>query len=290
MSHHDKPRPNMTRSDANDPARYRDDLTLIEAIQSGSEAHWQRFVERFSGLIYSVIRRQLFAEDEDEVRNVYVDVLADLYHGKLAEYEGRAELSTWLIVVSRGKALDYLRARDGRRALPASYDAFTPFQQEVFRLFHAEGLPIELVLETLERSGHPATVDDVADAVLHIESLVDRHYLRRRDATARARSLGVVSGRVLEFLSELHRRQSEAEDDRPDRALARKETEETLERVRALVGRLTEEEQRVLRLRFEENRTAREIAGEMELGSQRRVYTILDRALRKLRNMFTDNE
>jgi len=280
----------MASSDANDPARRQADLALIEAIQSGSEAHWQRFVERFSGLIYSVVRRQLFAEDEDEVRTVFVDVLADLYRGKLGEYEGRAELSTWLIVVSRGKALDYLRSRDGRRSLPAAYDDFTPFQQEVFRLFHTEGLPIELVIDTLQRSGHKASADEVADAVLDIESRVDRHYLRRLEANSRARALGVVSGRVLEFLTEMRLRQSESDEGRPDRNLARRETEEKLDRVRALVERLSPEEQEVLRLRFDEERTAREIADELELGSQRRVYTILDRALRRLRNLFSDKE
>jgi DNA-directed RNA polymerase specialized sigma24 family protein len=277
-------------SDTNDPGRFQAELDLIAAIEAGSTEHWQRFVERFSGLIYSVIRRQLFAEDEDDVRTVFVDVLHDLYRGKLSEYKGRAELSTWLIVVVRGKALDFLRARDGRRALPAAYPEFTPFQQEVFRLYHAEGLPLEVVIDALERGGHDASPQEVAEAVLDIEARVDRHYLRRLENNARAKSMGVVSGRILEFLAEAHRLQREGDETRPDRALARKEAEEKMARVRELVEQLPAEEQTVLRLRYEENWTARRISEELELGSQRRVYTILDRALRRLRNLFTDNE
>jgi RNA polymerase sigma factor (sigma-70 family) len=288
-SFRNKPRRDMS-PDANDSDRFRDDLALIETIQSGSVPHWQRFVERFSGLIYSVVRRQLFAEDEDDVRTVFADVLYDLYNGKLAEYKGRAELATWLIVVSRGKALDFLRSRDGRRALPAAYPDLTPLQQQVFRLYHAEGHPMEVVIESLERAGHTATVEDVAEAVLEIEGQVDRHYLRRLESNSRARSQGVISGRILDFLAEMRFRSEDGDDGRPDRALARKEREERIRRVQELISRLSTEEQEVLRLRYEQDWTAGRIARELELGSQRRVYTILDRAARKLRNLFDDNE
>jgi RNA polymerase sigma factor (sigma-70 family) len=277
-------------SDADDSNRYADELALIAEIQAGSVAHWQRFVERFSGLIYSVIRRKLFAESEDEVRNVFVDVLHELYNGKLGEYKGRAELSTWLIVVARGKALDYLRARDGRRSLPAAYDGMTPLQQEVFRLYHTEGLPLELVIESLARSGHHVGIEEVAETVFEIEEQVDRHYLRRLESNARARSLGVVSGRLLDFLAEMRLRGDSGDDTRPDRVLAARERETLMEEVRSLVEQLSEEEQEVLRLRYSEERTAREIADELGLGSQRRVYTILDRAVRKLRKLLGGND
>jgi RNA polymerase sigma factor (sigma-70 family) len=290
-SSYDKPRRNMSRSkDANDPDRFKDDLALIAEIQAGSTEHWQRFVERFSGLIYSVIRRQLFAEDEDDVRTVFADVLHDLYYGKLAEYEGRAELSTWLIVVSRGKALDFLRSRDGRRAMPAAYPDMTPLQQEVFRRYHAEGLPMEVVIDSLGRAGLEATVEEVAEAVLQIEERVDRHYLRRLETNARAKSLGVVSGRLLEFLAEMRFRADESESARPDRVLDRKERQARAAQVQELISRLYEEEQKALRLRYEREWTAKRISAELGLGSQRRVYTILDRAARKLRNLFKDNK
>jgi RNA polymerase sigma factor (sigma-70 family) len=55
--------------------------------------------------------------------------------------------------------------------------------------------------------------------------------------------------------------------------------------VRELLAELSEEEQDVVRLRFEEGMTAQQIAEERGLAGQRRVYTILDGALRKLRKL-----
>ena len=114
-------KPNSSQSPANTPqreTRVQEDLALIEMVLGGSTAHWHAFVDRYAGLIYSVIRRQLFAEEEDEVRTVFADVLESLYRGKLSEFRGSSELSTWLIVVSRGKALDHLRHIQGRRKNP----------------------------------------------------------------------------------------------------------------------------------------------------------------------------
>ena len=47
------------------PSRVEEDLALIAKVDGGSTAHWHAFVDRYAGLIYSVIRRQLFAEDDE---------------------------------------------------------------------------------------------------------------------------------------------------------------------------------------------------------------------------------
>lgn len=270
-------------------ARVREDLALIAEILDGSTAQWHTFVDRYAGLIYSVIRRQLFAEDEDEIRGVFTDVLDALYNGKLAEYEGRADLSTWLIVISRGKALDYLRSRDGRRKLPQAYDQLSPLEQQVFRLHHVEGLSFEALIHTLDASGQRVTADDVANAVIRIESLLDPGYLRRLEYNARAPGMGVVSGRLLDFLTnmQIHYERSRAET--PDQVLERKRLEEMGARVRALLQEMSAEEREVMRLRFDEGWTARRIADEMGLDGQRRVYTIIDRVVRKLRNLLGED-
>jgi DNA-directed RNA polymerase specialized sigma24 family protein len=270
-------------------ARIREDLDLIGEILEGSTAQWHTFVDRYAGLIYSVIRRQLFAEDEDEIRDVFTEVLDALYNGKLAEYEGRAELSTWLIVISRGKALDHLRRRDGRRKLPQAHDQLSPLEQQVFRLHHVEGLSFEALIHTLEASGQRVTADDVANAVIRIESLMDSAYLRRLEYNAKAPAMGVVSGRLLDFLThmQIHYERSRAET--PDQVLERKRLAEMGARVRALLQEMTTEEREVMRLRFDEGWTARRIADEMGLGGQRRVYTIIDRVVRKLRNLLEED-
>jgi RNA polymerase sigma factor (sigma-70 family) len=240
-------------------------------------------VDRYAGLIYSVIRRQLFVEDEDEVRTVFADVLEALYHGKLAEFRGSSELSTWLIVVSRGKALDHLRHIQGRRKTPQGWDTLSQFEREVFRLHHVEGLGFDAVIQSLRSAGLPGSADMVAHAVLKIESTLDPHYLRRLESDAKAPALGVVSGRLLEYIHHMDIQRERAIEGDPDEHIEREELQALAARVKELLSELSDEERDVVRMRFEEGWTAQRIADEKGLPGQRRVYTILDGAIRKLR-------
>ena len=262
--------------------RVHEDLALIEMVLGGSTAHWHAFVDRYAGLIYSVIRRQLFAEDEDDVRTVFADVLESLYRGKLAEFRGNSELSTWLIVVSRGKALDHLRHIQGRRKHPQGWDELTTLERYVFKFHFVEGLGFDAVIHSLHSARVPATAEDVAHAVLKIEGTIDKHYLRRLESDAKAPALGVVSGRLLDYMKHM---EFEHERDEDDDSLARDGVEKMAARVRELLADLSDEEREVVRLRFEEGWTAQRIADERGLSGQRKVYTILDGALRKLRKL-----
>lgn len=280
-----KPNPRKSPATAAErESRLQEDLALIEMILGGSTAHWHAFVDRYAGLIYSVVRRQLFVEDEDEVRTVFADILEALYHGKLAEFRGSSELSTWLIVVSRGKALDHLRHLQGRRKMPQGYETLSTFEQQVFRLHHVEGLGFDAVIHSLHSAGLPANAEMVAHAVLKIGGALDKHYLRRLESEAKAPALGVVSGRLLDYMTHASIERDRA-DERPDAGLEREEIEKLAERVRELLGELSQEEREVVRLRFEEGLTAQQIADQRGLKGQRRVYTILDGALRKLRRL-----
>jgi len=276
--------PEHSKDDRDKRSRVHEDIALIEQIDAGSTPHWHTFVDRYAGLIYSVIRRQLFAEDEDEVRDVFTEVLDALYHGKLTEYEGRSELSTWLIVISRGKALDYLRRRDGRRKLPLAHDQLTPLEQDIFRLHHVEGLGFEAVIHTLASMGQRVTADDIANAVIRIDSLMDPHYLHRLEYNAKAPTLGVVSGRLLGLLQGLQIQYERPRTDAPDQLLEREELEAMGRRVRILIAEMSDQEQEIMRLRFDEGWTARRISDELGMGGQRRVYTVIDRVIRAVRN------
>jgi RNA polymerase sigma factor (sigma-70 family) len=263
--------------------RVQEDLALIEMILGGSTVHWHAFVDRYAGLIYSVVRRQLFVEDDDEVRTVFADILEALYRGKLAEFRGNSELSTWLIVVSRGKALDHLRHLQGRRKHPQGYETLSPFEREVFRFYHVEGLGFDAVIHSLQSAGMPANAEMIAHAVLKIESTLDKHYLRRLESDAKAPALGVVSGRLLDFLNHMDIVRERADEEHPAEFLNRDATQRMAARVRELLSELSEEERDIVRLRFEEGWTAQQIADEKGFAGQRRVYTILDGVLRKLR-------
>lgn len=280
-------KPNSSKSPADTAqreTRVHEDLALIEMVLGGSTAHWHAFVDRYAGLIYSVIRRQLFAEDEDDVRTVFADVLEALYRGKLSEFRGSSELSTWLIVVSRGKALDHLRHIQGRRKHPQGWDDLSPLERLVFKYHFVEGLGFDAVIQSLRSAGSPANADRVAHAVLKIEATVDKHYLRRLESDAKAPALGVVSGRLLDYLNHMDFERERTEGD-PDEGFTRDGVEKMALRVRELLAELSLDEREVVRLRYEEGWTAQRISDARGLSGQRKVYTILDGALRKLRRL-----
>ena len=130
------------------------DKLLVRAICGGCADAWQQFLETYSGLIYGVVRRHLYTAEEEDVRSVYVGILKYLYDGHIEKYEGRAPLASWLVVVSKCLASDYLRKINGRYRPPKGYEDLTEFQRETLKLFYAERLSMKVVIQTLRWSGY----------------------------------------------------------------------------------------------------------------------------------------
>ncbi|HOX24649.1 MAG TPA: sigma factor-like helix-turn-helix DNA-binding protein [Candidatus Krumholzibacteria bacterium] len=265
-----------------EPSEHAADLELAEAVLRGDVAAWHEFIETRSGVILAVLRRYLF--DHDEVRTVYVDVLARLRRGQLATYEGRSKLTTWLTLVARGAAADHLRHRLGRRDEPPGLSALDERAREVYRLYYVEGIPYEDVRLRLRESGRLAPDESLAEILAGIEERLSDRTLRRIAWDLHAASVGAASGRLLEYAQaaqdDARRRHRETG---PEAELLAAEAARTLARLRELVAELPGEERRVLELRFDHGWTADDIAVELGLDGRRRVYTIAERALNRLR-------
>jgi RNA polymerase sigma factor (sigma-70 family) len=275
--------PVTSRIDDDDP-RADDDTSLVEGVSSGSVPAWHTFLRRYSSLIFTVVRRHLILEDEDDVRAVYVEILEALYTGELAKYGGEVKLTTWLIVFARSRSLDFYRKRHGRYRVPEGYDKLTDFEKRVLELYFVKRLPLAVVMHVLGSAGHPASVDDIVGAVSRIKDLMDGRYLDRIDRQYEAERCGCDSARMLAYLIELHREHEEkVRANRPDRRLIEKEAEARVERLRSLVASLPVDEREILELRFTRKLSGREIAGRLGLGSRRRAYTLIDGIVRKLR-------
>jgi DNA-directed RNA polymerase specialized sigma24 family protein len=175
-----------------------EEQALVRAVLGGSVAAWHLFIERYSGVLQAVIRRNLYSNDEDDVRTIYVDILSSLYRGRLATFAGRSTLSSWLVLVARSHTMDFLRHRFGRRELPDGVEKLAPRDREVFRLFHLEGFGVGEILERMSRNGDRFEVDDLLAAIQRIEERIGRRTLQRCDYHRQARSRGTGSGRLLE--------------------------------------------------------------------------------------------
>ena len=266
------------------------DLELARSISSGDLSAWHKFLESYSGLLYGVIRRRLFAEDEDDVRTVYVDILKALYESDIGKYRGDATLATWLIVYARSRSLDFLRHRYGRRRPPKWYEELGSLDRDVIRLFFVEHLPLDVVAQALAWSGHDVSAEDLVESIQRIESVADAHTLTWIAGEHTARALGVHSPAMLSWMTQARIEYEEkTRRSRPDAAFDEREAAALADRVRRALGRLSSEEREVASRRFEELKTANEIDAELGLGGERRAYTIIARVVRKLRRALLAN-
>lgn len=91
------------------------DARLLQAVLTGDTRAWQKFILQYSNFIYRAIVQ--YTDDYDEKMAVYLHVLEKLRENRFARLRGfafKARLSTWLTVVARRLALDFLRSRYGR--------------------------------------------------------------------------------------------------------------------------------------------------------------------------------
>jgi RNA polymerase sigma factor (sigma-70 family) len=264
------------------------DLNLTNAISAGSIEAWHEFIERYSGLIVGVIRRHLFSANDDEVRSVYVDILKSLYEGDISKYRGEALLSTWMIVTTRRRALDFYRKQHGRIRKPGTYKELSEFDQKVLQLYFKERLPLEAVVHTLKWRGYFADAEEIVNSIQRIENIMDRRYLDRLDDENKADGYGIDSVRMLKYIVQLRLDYEEKLNcNRPDSNLMEEDANKTTDRVQELISSLAPQERKVLFLRFYRGWPAKKIAEKLNLKNPRKSYALIDKAVRKLRKLLT---
>jgi len=97
------------------PSMFASDVGLVKKILEGDVRKWQAFVSRYSPFILRAVGS--FTADHDERMDIYTHVLERLQANHFAKFRAfafRSKLSTWLTVVARNMALDFLRAKYGR--------------------------------------------------------------------------------------------------------------------------------------------------------------------------------
>jgi RNA polymerase sigma factor (sigma-70 family) len=228
-------------------------------------------------------------DDEDEIRSAFVDILSALYKGELGLYRGDAPLSSWLIVSTRSRTIDAARKRHGRIRPPEGYDKLSPFDQKVWQLFYIDGLPIEIVIHTLAWKGLSPNVDEILQSIQRIENTISQRYLRKLDEQARGKKFAAGSIPLLRYLAEQRLDfEEKSSAGRADCELIEKEVLAKAERLRELVSELPARERKILQLRFERGMSARKMADELGVKNPRRVYTLINNIVRKLRRAMPD--
>ena len=91
-----------------------DERSLIARILSGDTAAWHTFIEIYSPHIRKTIRR--YVADPEVENDLYASLLEKLKTEKLARFESRSSLATWLFAVTRNHCRDHYREREGSAA------------------------------------------------------------------------------------------------------------------------------------------------------------------------------
>lgn len=99
------------------------DENYIELLRRKDERALEYVVEKYAGLIYSILRKRL-SLIPDEVDECFDDVLMKAWEHADEYDESRCEFKTWLAAIARYRAVDYLRRakREAERSAGGSID------------------------------------------------------------------------------------------------------------------------------------------------------------------------
>lgn len=91
----------------------------INRLVRKDKAAWDEFVERFSAVIYGTVQRVLIDhtgkaetwDSSEAAQEVFVRLIKDRYRLLRTYDPKKASLATWLTIISRSTAIDFLRRR-----------------------------------------------------------------------------------------------------------------------------------------------------------------------------------
>jgi len=194
-------------------------------------------------------------------------------------------------VTTRSRAVDLARKSHGRRRLPLGYDRLGEFDKRVLRLFYVDGLPLEIIVQTLSWRQRRSSVDEIVDSIERIERTIDPRYLKRLDEERHAKAHCTGSVQTLRYLL---RQELELEDrleeTRTDRSVLEADVLEAASRLRDALAALSPQERRIVVLRFRRGWPAGKIAERLGLKGPRQVYGLIDKVIRRLRDTFSSKE
>lgn len=101
-------------------AAARDDARLLAAIAREDQHALATLYRRHGGLIYSLLFRML--ENEMEAQEIMQDTFVHIWRNAAKYDSSRSSPVAWMIMITRGRAYDRLRARARRKVGLAAYE------------------------------------------------------------------------------------------------------------------------------------------------------------------------
>jgi RNA polymerase sigma factor (sigma-70 family) len=243
---------------------------LLDRIEKEGSGAWEAFLASFSDVIFRVVR--LFADSYDDRMDLFLFACARLEEDgmrRVRSFRRRPEapcrFSTWLAVVVKNVAVDYIRSRDGRFRPFRSVEAMEEADRLVFEYHVRDGRPLDEVRGLLAgRHGIRMTPSEVADRAARVEAALtpnQRWRLLARQGQAR-RPMSVDPVAEVAYEDELAVPLADARGG-PEASLSAREADEAFERVMAT---LAPRKRLALALRYRDGLSGSDVAAFLGIG------------------------
>lgn len=238
------------------------------------QSAWSEFLDRYSGLIYHVVRS--FDRDPDRSGDCFLLVCEQLSANdfrRLRRFEscGRATFSTWLCAVVRNLCVDWHRKEHGRHRVFGSVARRNAMDQLLFEMVFKQGFSAEEAREELSRRGMELSFAALEERICELRRCLSSRQLwllSSGKSTLDSFNVGEDGLYV-----------TEPADPAPDpETLAA--LRETHRHISAALASLTESDRLLVRLRYQEGLTLQQVAKLVGLkdaqSADRRLRDIID--------------
>lgn len=233
---------------------------------------WAYFLNKYSKIILKVIRS--YTNDYDEVMDKYLFVCIKLSENnfkliKKYNYKDKrkAKLSTWLTVVVRNLCVDQFRNSHGRKRLPASILNLNSTERKIFKYYFYDKLSITEISRLFEPE---KSIEEIVNLIDDINQSIVKGTINA------GREIKVVG-----FNDDIEVEQISIHD--------QIELEEYKNIFNNLIETLEPIEKFILKLRFWEDLTVKEISSITNIPSRKLFYT-LDKITGKLQSSIKREE
>lgn len=255
--------------------------SMLSALASSErQSAWCAFLERYSRLIYHVVRS--FDRDPDRSGNCFLFVCEQLSHKDFRrlrkfEVDGRATFSTWLRAVVRNLCLDWYRKEHGRHRVFASLSRRGVTDQLLFDLVFRRGFSAIEAWEELSRRGIELSFAAVEETICDL-----RRCLSSRQLWLISSGKAVVQSLDSEGEGSYVVEPADPAPD-PEALTALRETDR---HVAAALASLSDSDRLLVRLRYHEGLTLQQVARLVGLKdaqtADRRLRDIIDHLRKEL--------
>lgn len=243
---------------------------LPALLQGQTDAAWDQFLARYRRLLFAAIRH--YTRDHDDGMDVFAQLCERLRADDMRRLRVRAEdpqprarFSTWLVVVVRNQAIDWLRQRDGRRPRSAAWQQLPELQRRIVQLVFLERNGHSAAYEALRSNGHPGLT----------------FHEFQRELRSVYRSVG--EGRLGPLLRDVTPPPPEDAGEATGDGIERADRHRALQ---AALGRLDPADRLAVTLYVLDGLPAAQVAGIMGLAGPKAVYNRVYRVLADLRRDF----